>query len=339
MFSLWQLQGDRIHGTFWAARSGRLGATATTRSRSSPGPGGATSQGCNRFGCWPHWNHRLLDGLYLNQFKRRSLIKTNCCQTFLSHSWSGVLFFFEDKFETQYHFEIQTHHSPIPFIFLKSPETDTVAVNWNRATEKITKTSLATKCQSLWKKCSEAANDCCSQRDALPVNSQRYMQQAASPLNLLPQMLLVGSYRKFFVGCISTPLLLFSFHKLPGALASIPLHSQYLYRPRDTSKLALAGSVIAPQSLWLDTQTESAKVIPKNKLGDTTSYGPPIRLPHLAIPQVQNHQAGRPSQKTPGKLPFNSRMGKLSRCLTLVWRHPKKVTQAQYITLDHICLL
>ena len=93
MFSLWQFQGDRIHGTFWAARSGRLGATATTRSRSSPGPGGATSQGCNRFGCWPHWNHRLLDGLYLNQFKRRSLIKANCSQTFLSHSWSGYTFF------------------------------------------------------------------------------------------------------------------------------------------------------------------------------------------------------------------------------------------------------
>ncbi len=46
MFSLWRVQyhlGDRIHGTFWAAKSGRLGATATTRSRSSPGPGGATS--------------------------------------------------------------------------------------------------------------------------------------------------------------------------------------------------------------------------------------------------------------------------------------------------------
>lgn len=73
---------------------------------------------------------RLLDGLYLNQFKRRSLIKANCSQTFLSFfvgKW--VQNSFEDKFETQYHFEIQTHHSPIPFIFLKSPETDTVAIN------------------------------------------------------------------------------------------------------------------------------------------------------------------------------------------------------------------
>ena len=93
----------------------------------------------------------------------------------------GTLFFWRQIWNTVYHFEIRIHHSPIPFIFLKSPETDTVAVSWNRATEEITKISLATKCQSLWKKCSEAANDCCSQRDALPVNSQRYMQQAASP--------------------------------------------------------------------------------------------------------------------------------------------------------------
>lgn len=186
MFSLWQFQGDRIHGTFWAARSGRLGATATTRSRSSPGPGGATSQGCNRFGRSPHWNHRLLDGLYLNQFKRRSLIKANCSQTFLSHSWSGYIVFLKTNLKHSIILKIQTHHSPIPFIFLQSPETDTVAVSWNRATEEITKISLATKCQSLWKKCSEAANDCCSQRDALPVNSQRYMQQAAPPLTSFP---------------------------------------------------------------------------------------------------------------------------------------------------------
>ena len=89
-----------------------------------------------------------------------------------------------------------TTHHPHSYSSKVQKLIQQLAVNSNRATEEITKISLATKCQSPWKKCSELANDCWSQRDAVPVNSQRYMQQTASPLNL-PQMLLVGSYRKF----------------------------------------------------------------------------------------------------------------------------------------------